>query len=538
MTKTKTAEAKKISFASVFLTLILLIFIMVGCHYLDDDKSQAQLQPQTELKKDESQSAENNNSNDFVTAPAQTPIPTPTPTPIITETIIDVPKPIPTAIPIKFHYPIKHYTFYKGLKIEEIKPIIESGTIEKFKLDDGSTLPLGLKLDKSTGIISGIPLKIESPIETEIIAIGKSIPSSEHSPPPLQEKFKITWDVKQLRATDITAGEDYLCGVGKDDNDFSDVGIFCWGNLSILNDPIKEPHFINVIGKESEQFKINKNIMCLKTAGEVNCKKHNEKNFKLFTKLNPELINNFSMGENHACVSDGAKKIKCWGSNSLGQLGLDPRSLNSSETPVDVINSNVDINGVYTGNNHTCILNEESKVYCWGDNKFGQLGSIGSSGSSGSKYGLVLVPGILQGQILTLESNSNYSCVIEDKGKVLCWGEFYFNGSKRVTAPMEISGVSKTVWSLNLGTERSCANDDKTIYCWGSGKNGVESKNSELLRNSLVVIGGYFTCANLGGGADTISCWGLNNLGQLGVSMEIKESLTPLFALPWWINSY
>jgi alpha-tubulin suppressor-like RCC1 family protein len=82
-------------------------------------------------------------------------------------------------------------------------------------------------------------------------------------------------------------------------------------------------------------------------------------------------------GLNHVCalLDDGI--VKCWGSNSYGQLGRN--STMSSPDPRPVLN----ISSAWqlaVGQNHACVLITSSipgtdDIQCWGLNKDGQLGN-------------------------------------------------------------------------------------------------------------------------------------------------------------------
>jgi alpha-tubulin suppressor-like RCC1 family protein len=78
-----------------------------------------------------------------------------------------------------------------------------------------------------------------------------------------------------------------------------------------------------------------------------------------------------SIGE-HTCARLRDGTVRCWGSNTLGQLGDGTRINRTSPTTVDRLN---DVAGISTGRWHTCAwLVDNAGVYCWGYNFFGQLG--------------------------------------------------------------------------------------------------------------------------------------------------------------------
>jgi len=78
-------------------------------------------------------------------------------------------------------------------------------------------------------------------------------------------------------------------------------------------------------------------------------------------------------GLEHTCALLRDGTVKCWGSNSYGQLGRD--SWASSSDPEIVLN----VSGAWqlaVGGNHACVLTTSSDpIQCWGLNTDGQLGN-------------------------------------------------------------------------------------------------------------------------------------------------------------------
>ena len=105
----------------------------------------------------------------------------------------------------------------------------------------------------------------------------------------------------------------------------------------------------------------------------------------------------YSLGKNFACALFNDQKIRCWGQNHKGQLGVgSTTSLGSSINDLSSLKAidfgvNPDTGGlpplyVASGANHSCaILDDisstvkEGKVKCWGESDRGQLGSNSNS---------------------------------------------------------------------------------------------------------------------------------------------------------------
>jgi alpha-tubulin suppressor-like RCC1 family protein len=78
-----------------------------------------------------------------------------------------------------------------------------------------------------------------------------------------------------------------------------------------------------------------------------------------------------SAGQRHTCGIARTKRLFCWGDNRVGQLG-------DGTTTQRVVPVRVDVNAsfvsVSAGGSHTCGVTETGITYCWGANESGQLG--------------------------------------------------------------------------------------------------------------------------------------------------------------------
>jgi alpha-tubulin suppressor-like RCC1 family protein len=97
--------------------------------------------------------------------------------------------------------------------------------------------------------------------------------------------------------------------------------------------------------------------------------------FKTISSVNRAVDVDSGLGHVCTLIADGT--VKCWGSNSFGQLGIN--STNNSADPQLVLN----LAGAWqlaVGKNHACVLITssaagQSDIQCWGLNKDGQLGN-------------------------------------------------------------------------------------------------------------------------------------------------------------------
>src|SRR5690554_4759037 len=294
-----------------------------------------------------------------------------------------------------------------------------------------------------------------------------------------------------------------------------------------------------------------------------------------------------SASENHTCALLTAGNVKCWGSNSNGQLGNSQLSgKKTSSTAVDV--NVADLQGVkaisvgntyscalleagdikcwgkipsgFSANNlleltnkkpsqlatasaHACVVTEDNQVQCWGDSS--KLGHIESEATK--------VTGI--DNALLVSSKGSHSCALLNNGRVRCWGENLRGqigngdgGSASSTVKVPTKNVIQLsqVISLSSGEHYNCAVTRLgQVKCWGSNQHGqlgyISPNNSQpqaFFPESTVAmptakdkakevsVSQGHSCARLEN--DDIYCWGKNDLGQLGNGEKQSISSTPV----------
>jgi hypothetical protein len=79
-----------------------------------------------------------------------------------------------------------------------------------------------------------------------------------------------------------------------------------------------------------------------------------------------------SAGVAHTCARTTTGAVQCWGDNASGQLGNGTN--NNATTPMAVTGLSSGAIAVDAGSSHTCALTNAGGVKCWGANSMGQLG--------------------------------------------------------------------------------------------------------------------------------------------------------------------
>lgn len=206
-----------------------------------------------------------------------------------------------------------------------------------------------------------------------------------------------------------------------------------------------------------------------------------------------------------------------------------------------------------TGSEHSCLINDSGKAYCWGRNDNGQLGD-GTMSNSNVPVA-VSTAGVLSGKTLTHISSGRYvSCVIDSDGRLYCWGKneagvLGANASAgAVSLPVEVTGkgslIGKTVKYVDVGPYNAVAIDsDGAAHSWGPGSlgrngDGVSTdrhvpilvKASGALAGKNLVkssVGVHYSCVL--DDAGRAYCWGLGSNGKLGSgNTGVQNDPTPV----------
>ena len=230
-------------------------------------------------------------------------------------------------------------------------------------------------------------------------------------------------------------------------------------------------------------------------------------------------------GRNHTCALLSTGAVKCWGSNSNGQLG-DGTTANRL-TPTAVTGLPSDVTAITTGRNHTCALLATDAVECWGYNPDGRLGD----GSTIDRLTPTPVTG-LSSDVTAITGGTRHTCALLATGAVTCWGDNNVgqlgdNTTNDRHTPTPVTGLPSDVTAITAGTEHTCALlATGAVTCWGNNASGQLGDNTTanqltptpvtgLSSDVTAISAGHFhTCALLTTGA--VHCWGYNGNGQLG----------------------
>jgi alpha-tubulin suppressor-like RCC1 family protein len=138
-------------------------------------------------------------------------------------------------------------------------------------------------------------------------------------------------------------------------------------------------------------------------------------------------------GASHTCAVVASRRMKCWGSGFVGQLGYNNTDDVSTPAAVGYIDVGGNVSTVAAGTTHTCALLTDGTVKCWGDAFYGKLGLGCGSWLSGCICELpdgslysgtpAAFPALETGGPITqIAVAYDMTCLLHVNGTVLCFG--------------------------------------------------------------------------------------------------------------------
>lgn len=240
----------------------------------------------------------------------------------------------------------------------------------------------------------------------------------------------------------------------------------------------------------------------------------------------------------HGCALLQYGDLKCWGSNSSGQLGT--TAVGPVATPV-VVPLASRVTAVSAGALHTCAISESGAVNCWGANGNGQL-------ATGATTSLAIgtlhpVNGASTG-IVQISAGRYTTCAVNTSGGLLCWGDSIYGliepaaFRSSVTTPIVPYSLTSGIEAISLSEYSTCALfSSGDLRCWGANANGQTGDGYQVRTISPVAVhsgvgnttpltgaqsvsaAAWSNCAVTTSGG--LKCWGYNAFGELGDGRNI-----------------
>lgn len=218
-----------------------------------------------------------------------------------------------------------------------------------------------------------------------------------------------------------------------------------------------------------------------------------------------------SSGYNHSCALTPENQLKCWGSNTSGQIG---NNYISRSTPATMTGLENDvITQFVTGGYNSCIINSAGALKCWGaNNQWKQLGNPAYNGDMGTP----VIPTGMDSGVISVGIGNNFMCALKNDGGIWCWGlDYYLSNQEPYEWVMHPEPVLKdTIPGAKItksNGDHSCVlTAEDQLMCWGTHQELpllVEGVNNVIDFS----LGEYQTCA-ITAPNDTdpqkLYCWG------------------------------
>jgi len=350
----------------------------------------------------------------------------------------------------------------------------------------------------------------------------------------------------------VSAGDSYTCAV------MTDGGVQCWGNNSdgqlgngTFNNSLTP---VNVSGLISGITKVSAgtdHTCAVTTSGGLQCWGSNvwgqlgdgtnaTRNTPMDVNGLTSGVSQVSVGSAHTCALLSSNGVQCWGYNAQGQLGDGTTYTERRNTPVDVLGLAGGVTQVSAGIFHTCALNTDGGVQCWGYNDRGQLGD-----GTQANYRIAPVDVIgLTSDVAQISVGTSHTCAVNTSGGVQCWG-WNFQGQLgngtiiTSNTPVDVIGLTSGVAQVSAGGLHTCVVINSGVQCWGNNSAGQlgdgTSHNSRYAPVDVVGLtsgvaqvsaGNFHTCALMIDGG--VKCWGNNTQGPLGDGTSNNYRFTPV----------
>jgi alpha-tubulin suppressor-like RCC1 family protein len=291
----------------------------------------------------------------------------------------------------------------------------------------------------------------------------------------------------------------------------ADGTVWCWGN--------------NSLGQTGDGTMISPRLAPVQTSGLTG-------------------VTKAEAGEAFSCALKNDGTVWCWGDNSFftpGNSGVGDGTTLARLTPIQVFANATD---VVAGDGHACAIKNDSTVWCWGHNDYGQLGD----NTTTDRLSPTQVVGLANVTKIALDQRN--TCAITSDTQLWCWGNNWYgqvgdgtaagDSSQDKHVPVHVKNADTSdfngVVQVKAGVHDVCAlKTDNSVWCWGYNKEGCAGDGGPLGNrvNPVPVLGmsnvteigvdDDFACARKTDG--TIWCWGDNIDGQLGNGTTVNSSV-------------
>lgn len=265
-----------------------------------------------------------------------------------------------------------------------------------------------------------------------------------------------------------------------------------------------------------------------------------------------ETITKITTGRGYACAVTTDERLYCWGNNSSGQLGLGNTTMYRYPYLVSSLSSVKDVSAG-SGTKTTCAiatLSGINRLYCWGNNRQGQVGVGGTNAPQGvplpSPNHIVTTPQRVVNHFTSAiplnvsvggysggdDVNSSdllergYVCAVSTTKHGYCWGSAIRAslGYSDQTDGSDVALVrSQAIFNSSFSGHENYVNGniEKIVTGWGT---------TCALRTTMQGVGDLYH--NPSPTKKALLCWGSNELSNLGMNdaTATKSNFTNLWS--------
>ncbi len=244
-------------------------------------------------------------------------------------------------------------------------------------------------------------------------------------------------------------------------------------------------------------------------------------------------VRQIETGDRHSCAVLVDGTVLCWGANDQGQLGDSLQPFESAPISALAVRPSDPIREV-RATNHTCVRSEQGNVRCFGANDSGQVDPALAQPTAPATPAPV-------NSADHVAAGAAFTCAA-DGVSMVCWGA---NGQSQLTGvdagPGPVSTGTGPVARLEAGAAFGCLLQSGTVSCWGANGQGQLATDPAMTPSlpapstmpvadvADIALGRTHTCVLTNTAA--ISCWGRNDLGQLGDGSGMQQ-IAPV-AVAW-----
>ncbi len=200
-------------------------------------------------------------------------------------------------------------------------------------------------------------------------------------------------------------------------------------------------------------------------------------------------IKAIGLGHYHSCALTTSGTVKCWGADAGNEFGDNGAAGEQSHVAVNAANGITGALALAVGNAHGCVITATGGMKCWGSNSSGQLGS----GIADSSSVPIDVAGLSAG-VASIAANDNTSCAVMISGALKCWGhntdgELGDNTIDNRMIPTDVVGLGSGVAEVALGRYHACARlVGGGLKCWGENQFGEVGDTTSTQANESANI--------------------------------------------------